>query len=270
MKKTSLVVLLLCYSLLVRVAGQSIPSFWAHLYSVENYHKIREGSAKKITAVKTWYEVGQVKNKEKWIYTPLSSNKVQGKFYRNNELETKFAYEFDNQDRKIKSEINTKIPSVGWQKHIYEVKYSNGNKILEKHYDGKKKLIRTVKFEYDSAQHPVKVTIETLQGQIKSFETADYDYRQHAYIYKVFDEEGRKVLEQTNFCNTKTDINKKNDAGDLVKFTAPTLRPAYNGYYELNYTYDVRGNWTKIEEFITSRNKKETQTVTTRVIEYVK
>ncbi len=268
--KYTLSIILIFLVFTINSLGQSIPTYWMNIHSLENYYETRNNDVKKIVVNKTGFYSSGEKYVERWMFYFNEPNKILGEFYKGSELKSKYTYEFDDQKQLIKKIISIKQPLSGWREETYAYEYSNGNKIVEKDFDENNELIRFVNFKYDNYHNPIKLTIVESPSLQKSYETADYDYKNSSYKYKVFNTNGDLVLEETNYCNTDSTNNIRNDMGDLTKVAWATSPPNKQVFHIMDYKYDENGNWIKRERTVESKNGKNKRSIIKRKIEYKK
>ncbi len=89
-------------------------------------------------------------------------------------------------------------------------------------------------------------------------------------VYRVFNTNGDLVLEETNYCNTDTTNDIRNEMGDLTKVAWATSPPNKQVFHIMNYKYDDNGNWIKRERTVESKNGKNKHSIIKRKIEYKK
>lgn len=229
-----------------------------NIYELNNFYEYRNGGVQKIIADKKgYYSNGQSYN-EKWVYNFEGPNKIQGEYYKANELATRFIYELDSLNRRVKNIIETKLPLVGWQKSTYTFEYVGNKRANERHLDADNNLLRLAKYEYDVLGRPTKLQLYNSQGGLESFETAEY-HNNYKYTYKVFSAAGELMLQEINFSNIDTSSNQLNENGDLVQFAWPTVSPHTRTHYILTYKYDNKKNWIERVVQIESGNKRSKQ-----------
>lgn len=269
MRYTLSVIIVLLF-LTLNTTGQSIPTYWMNIYNLENYYESRNDDIEKITVNKTgFYSSGETYN-ERWIFHFNEPNKIDGEFYKNGKLKSNFTYEFDEEKRLVKKKVRSNRPLVGWTKEIFLYEYLNENKIVEKHFNENEELIRFVNFIYDDYNNPVKLTIVNLPSLQKSYETADYNYQNSSYKYSILNTNGDLVLEETNYCNTDTTNNTRNELGDFTKVAWGTSSPNRQVFHTMDYKYDNNGNWIKRVRTVVSKDGKNKHSIIKRKIEYRK
>lgn len=263
-------VFILFLSLLTgRLCGQSIPSFWMNRYGLDNYFEAQKGAVNQITVDQIGYYSSGETYQEKWIYSFSSPSRIQGEKFKDNELQLKFQFELDSLKRIVKKITAKKNPLMGWRKDSIVFEYAGNKVIFEKHYEDNT-LIRSAKYEYDTLNNPTKLSLYNSNGQLISYETADYNHNQSTYLYKVFNANDVMSLQETNFCHIVEAKNLKNEHGDLVQVTWPTASPDENVYHSFEYEYDKQGNWIKRKRFVWENKEKSKHSVITRRIEYQK
>ncbi|WP_299759874.1 hypothetical protein [uncultured Pontibacter sp.] len=265
--KGSLLILILFGSLTLNVCGQSIPSFWMNIYKLENFHESRNGEIKRIVADKKGYYSNGQSYKEKWVYNFIDPYNIQGEYYKDKELKARFIYEFDSLNRRTKNVIESKVPLIGWQKETYTFEYVGNNRDTERHFDANNNLLRFAKYEYDALGRPTQLQLYNSNGELDSYETADYQDN-YKYIHKIFNSTGDLVFQEIKFSNIDTSLNLSNSNGDLTKHVWPTSSQDNKAFYIHTYKYDSSKNWTERHVQVESKNKQRKQSAVTRKITY--
>lgn len=267
MKKALLVFLFLLFYKSVAFC-QSIDTHWANVYKlgISSYYKAHTQNIKSIKVKELGFYASGKTYQNTFEFNFTNPKQVQGRLFKGKKLTSKFLYELDDQGRNVRNIIEYKTPLIGWQKSIYEFEYQNNNKVIERHYNGKGQLLRTVNFEYDSHHHPTKMFITNAFDEKTMFATATYDYPNKKYVYKAFKINGKKVLEQTRACNVDKSINQRNGYGDYVKVIIPNANN--NAYHILKYKYDKQGNWVKRRKYYKGKGSKELTSIIKRKIIY--
>lgn len=261
---------ILFFSLLTGpLCGQSIPSFWMNIYGLDDYFETKNEEINKITVDKIGYYSSGETYKEKWIYSYISPGRIQGEKYEDNVLKMRFQYELDSLNRIIKEVTVSNIPLMGWNKEIIVFEYAGNKVMFEKHYN-ENNLISTVKYDYNNLNNPTKLSFYNSTGQLNSYETADYNYNESTYLYKVFNANNVMSLQEINFCNIVAAKNLKNEHGDFVQVVVPTASPDKNVYHSFEYEYDKQGNWIKRKQFVLENKEKSKHSIINRKIEYRK
>lgn len=243
------------------VQGQSIPSYWMNIYQLENYYETDSGDIKSIKINKVTY-LKIESYKSKWVYKFPKENIVKGRFFNKGELKSEFTYTLDSLNRKVKIEMKSKTPLVGWEKTKSEFLYKKNKRIMEKHFDSTSNLIRIGNYEYDSLGYLVQLTLNS------GYETAIYYHEESSYIYRIFNNQKELISEKILFANKSKDQNKKNEFGDLTRLLWPTANPDYKVFHVFEYQYDKKGNWIKRKRFMEKNGRKRLLSKVVRKIKY--
>lgn len=220
--------------------SQSIPSYWINFYESEKFYFVRNKPAEKVTIHKTYLFNSGEFYELKQVFKYPSPNRIEGKTFKNGNLESRFAYEFDDQGRVIKNEVSHHVSAVGMQDMVYTHEYSGNNRICSRHYTGKGQLLRIVHFRYDSLRRMTKMVISDPDNFLISYETADYGDK--TYIHRVYNSRADLVLEEEIPCNIKVAGTQKNNYGDYTKIVWPSSGNGESADH-LEYKYDDFGNW---------------------------
>ena len=254
----------------VIVLSQSIPSYWMNVYDLNELYLLNSNDAKQITVNVTGYYSSGGTYKEKWIYNFVSPKKIVGQEFKDSQLSSSFEYEFNDSSKIVRKIISTKQPLVGWQTKIIKFEYVDDKLFFERHFSKDTLLIDYLRFDYNTSNYPIKMTLFNNSDQIISYETADYDERKKIYVYKIFDSNEKLISEKTEYFNFDSSADLFNVKGDLELLKWPRSNPEKNIFHSLEYKYDDNGNWISRKWLILEGRKKRKRSVITRKIVYSK
>jgi len=263
---------ILFFSLLTgNLCGQSIPSFWMNRYGLDDYFETKKGEINKITVdMIGFYSSGET-YKEKWNYFFISPSRIQGEKFKDGEFQMQFLLVLDSLNQVVKKVTESIIPLMEKKIEIIVFEYSDNKVIFEKRYDDNyNSLISTARYDYDNLNNPIKLSLYDSNGQLTSYETADYNYNNSTYLHKVFNSNDVVTLQETNYCNIFATKNIKNEYGDLVQIIWPTASPAENVYHSFESKDDNQGNWIKRKRFVLENKEKNKHSIINRKIKYQK
>jgi len=266
--KKGLFTLIFLFTSFVIGLSQSIPSYWMNVYDLNDLYLLKTNDVEQVIANVTGYYASGGTYNEKWIYNFVDSNKIVGQFFKDSELNSSFEYTFDDSGKLMKKVISSKQPLVGWQSKVTQFEYEGDKLVLEKNLSKDSKLIDYVRFDYNTSNYPIKMTLFDKSTQIISYETADYDVLKKIYVYKVFDGNKKLISEETEYFNFDTSVDKYNDNGDLILLQWPRSNPEKDIFHSLEYKYDENGNWISRKWLILEGKKKKKRSVITRKIIY--
>lgn len=250
--------------------SQSIPSYWMNIYNLDDLYISRTDNVKQIIANVTGYYSSGETYKEKWIYNFIAPNKIAGQTYKEGQLTSSFEYVLNDSGIIVLKTTSFKQPLVGWQSMIIKYEYEAGNLKYEKHYSKEKELIDYVQFDYDSSNRPNKMSLFNATGELRSYETAEYNENEGTYNYKVFDSSGSLITEEKEYFNLDKTSNQYNKQGDLAFLKWPTSNPNKDVFHRLEYKYDDMGNWIKRTWIILVGKKANKRSTISRKIIYTK
>lgn len=266
--KKGLFTLIFLFTFLAIGLSQSIPSYWMNVYDLNDLYLLKTNDVEQVIANVTGYYSSGATYNEKWIYNFVDSNKIVGQSFKDSELNSIFEYAFDNSGKLIQKVISSKQPLVGWQSKVTQFEYEGDNLVLEKNLSKDLQLIDYVRFDYNTSDYPIKLTLFDKSDKIVSYETADYDELNKIYVYKVFDSNKKPISEETENFNFDNSKDKYNDYGDLILLQWPRSNPDKDIFHSLEYKYDDNGNWISRKWLILEGKKKKKRSVITRKIIY--
>jgi hypothetical protein len=266
--KRGLLIFTFLYSFLLVGYNQSIPSYWMNVYNLNDLYLLRIDNVEQIIADQTGYYSSGGTYKEKWIFNFVDSFKIKGQFFKDGQLSSSFEYKFDNSGKLISKKLTSKQPLIGWQSKIITYEYETGNLKYEKNFNNNMQLIDYVKFEYNTNNRPIKMSLMDASDRLISYETADYDEGKMIYYYKIFNSSGTLISDKIEYCNYDVSSNLINNYGDLVLLKWPLSNPEKNVLHQLEYKYDDQGNWIERKWLLLEGKKKEKRSITFRKIQY--
>jgi hypothetical protein len=251
------------------VFGQSIPSFWMNYHDLESYHKIRMGNAKEIkVTVSGVMSLGE-RYKETIKYEFPSSNIITSEVKRDGKITRRNVKELCNNGFVLKMTSHTNHPALGWLTTTKKYdNYEEGRRLLERHYDDEITVTRVFNYEYDHRGWLEKISQHSPEGELISYETANYNTEEFFYTYTVFNSEGKVVSQTKNNFLFNDSLPVLNQFGDPTKVLWPTSSTNTPVYHTLEYRYDKTGNWTMLTRYINADGNKKRRMTVRRNIEY--
>ncbi|WP_218841865.1 hypothetical protein [Winogradskyella ursingii] len=227
---------------------------------------LKNGNVKEIIVTRQVNPGQDFTYSEKINYTFPESAIVRLKRYKDSELESTREFSFDTLNRVLKNTVRFKHKALGWRTSKYETVYGEKTKDLKiLNQDGT--LNYTMRVILNEYSNPVEIRTLNINNQLTGLSTAEYDYKNNQFIYKVYREDGSIVLNKTDFFRKDFEI-KRNDFGDLTEFYWPTS--SSNIKYLVKYKYDKQGNWTILKKIQIDGKKKKITETKTRKIKYLK
>ena len=227
---------------------------------------LKNGGAKEITVTRKMNPGQEFTYSEKINYTFPERSIIRLKRYKDSELESTREFSVDSQNRVIKNTVRFKHKALGWITSKYETVYSENIKDLRMlNQDGT--LDYTMRVIFNENNNPVEIRTLNIKNELIGLSTAEYDYENNKFIYKVYRQDGSIVLNKTESFKKDYEITR-NEFGDLTEFYWPTS--SSNIKYLVEYKYDEQGNWTSIKKIQIDGDKKKTTEIIKRKIKYLK
>ncbi len=227
---------------------------------------LKNGKAKEIIVTRKVNPGQEFSYSEKINYTFPEKSIIRLKRYKNSELESTREFSLDSLNRVLKNTVRFKHKALGWRTSKYETIYGDKIKDLKMlNQDGS--LDYTMRVILNEKNNPVEIRTLNKDNQLIGLSTAEYDYKNNTFVYKVYREDGSIVLNKTESFKKDYEI-KRNEFGDLVEFYWPTS--SSNIKYVIEYKYDNKGNWTRIKKIQIDGKKKKTTEIKNRKIKYLK
>ncbi len=227
---------------------------------------LKNGEAKEIVVTRKVNPGQEFTYSEKINYTFPERSIIRLKRYKDSELESTREFSVDSLNRVLKNTVRFKHKALGWRTSRYETVYGEKSKDLKMlNQDGS--LDYTMRVILNENNNPVEIRTLNIDNQLIGLSTAEYDYKNNKFVYKVYREDGSIVLNKTESFKKDYEI-KRNEFGDLTEFYWPTS--SSNIKYIVKYKYDDKGNWTRIEKIQIDGQKKKTTEIINRKIKYLK
>ena len=181
---------------------------------------LKNGEAKEIVVTRKVNPGQDFSYTEKTNYTFPESSIIRLKRYRDSKLKSTREFSYDSLSRVLKNTVRFKHKALGWRTSKYETVYGEKTKDLKMlNPDGTLNYtMRVILNEYDN---PIEIRTLNINNKLTGLSTAEYDYENNKYIYKVYREDGSIVLNKTESFKKDFEI-KRNDFGDLIEFYWPT------------------------------------------------
>lgn len=203
---------------------------------------------------------------EETHYTFPELSVIHLKRFKDSELESTREFSVDSLNRVLKNTVRFKHKALGWTTSKYETFYGDNTKDLKMlNQDGS--LDYTMRVIFNESNNPIEIRTLNTKNQLIALSTAEYDYNNNNFIYKVYREDGSIVLNKTESFKKDYEI-KRNEFGDLTEFYWPTSSSGIK--YLVEYKYDDQGNWTSIKKIQIDGKKKKTTEIIKRKIKYLK
>ena len=233
-----------------------------------DHYSLKNGQARKMVVKVITNPDDDDKIIGKWIYKFPSTNVITGKLYRNGALISTVELELDANKRTVFKNLNFKDENVGWERTISNIEYGEKSKefqILNK--EGEIESIMHV--EFDSLKSPTKITTLDMHGKFKALATADYDYRNGTFNYKVFKKDMSIEMDRVEYYNLNY-ILKRNEFGDITEMFWPIAfaKKDVTIKHKIEYDYDKKGNWTKITRILVTPETEKVLSIIKRKINY--
>lgn len=227
---------------------------------------LKNGEAKEIIVTRKVNPGQNFSYSEKTNYTFPEKSIIRLKRYKDSELESTREFSVDSMDRVLKNTVRFKHKALGWTTSKYETVYVDSIKDLKMlNQDGT--LDYTMRVIFNGNNNPVEIRTLNIKNELIGLSTAEYDYENNKFIYKVYRQDGSIVLNKTEPFKKDYEI-KRNEFGDLTEYYWPTS--SSNIKYLVEYNYDDQGNWTSIKKIQIDDKKKKTTEIIKRKIKYNK
>ncbi|MDY8135461.1 hypothetical protein [Aquimarina sp. 2201CG5-10] len=227
---------------------------------------LKNGVAKEIFVTRKVNPGQDFSYSDKTNYTFPEKSIIRTKYYKDSEIESMKEFSVDSLYRVLKNTTRLKHKALGWRTSKYETVYKEKTKDLKiLNQDGS--LNYTMRIILNENNNPVEIRTLDINDQLIGLSTADYNYENNSFVYKVFKEDGTIVLNKTESFKKDFEI-KRNEFGDLIEFYWPTSKS--NVKYVVEYKYDDRGNWTKMKKTQIDGKQKKVTEIINRKIKYLK
>ena len=223
---------------------------------------LKNGKAKEIVVTRQVNPGQDFSYSEKIIYTFPESSIVRSKRFKDSELESTREFSYDSLYRVVKNTVKFKHKALGWRTSKYETVYGDKTKDLKiLNLDGT--LNYTMRVILNEYNNPIEIRTLNINNQITGLSTAEYDYENNKFIYKVYKEDGSIVLNKTESFKRDFEITR-NEFGDLTEYYWPTSKSDIK--YLVEYKYDKHENWTRIKKIqIDGKKKKVTENIRRKI-----
>lgn len=230
-------------------------------------YTLKNGQARKIV-VKVITSPNDDKIIGKWIYEFPSSNVITGKLYSDGELLSTTELELDAKKRIVSKNENFLHEKVGWERTITKIEYGEKSKEFQI-LNNEGEIESKMHVEFDSLNSPTKITTLDMHGEFKALATADYDYRNGTFNYKVFKKDMSIEMERVEYYNPNY-ILKKNELGDITEMFWPIalVKKDVTIKHKMVYDYDKKGNWTKVTRTLSTPETEKVLSIKKRKIKY--
>ncbi|WP_430969083.1 hypothetical protein [Spongiimicrobium sp. 2-473A-2-J] len=227
---------------------------------------LKVGEAKEIIVTRKVNPGQEYSYSDKTIYTFPEKSIIRTTYFKDSELESTREFSVDSLNRVLKNTTRFKHKALGWRTSKYETVYKEKIKDLRiLNQDGS--LNYTMRIILNDNNNPIEIRTLNTDNQLLGLSTAEYDYKNYSFTYKVYREDGSIVLNKTESFIKDYEI-KRNEFGDLTEFFWPTSSSDIK--YIVDYKYDDKGNWIKMKKVqIDGKNKKTTEVIN-RKIKYLK
>lgn len=227
---------------------------------------LKSGKAKEIIVSTKVNPGGDFSYSELVNYSFPEKSIIRLKRYKDTELVSTVEFSIDSLNRVLKNTVRFKHKALGWKTSKYETVYSDHTKDLKiLNQDGTLDYKMSVIFNENN--NPVEIRTLNINNELIGLSTADYDYENNKFIYKVYRQDGAIVLNKTESFKKDYEI-KRNEFGDLTEFYWPTS--SSNIRYLVEYKYDKQRNWTSIKKIQIDGKKNKTTEIRKRKIIYLK
>lgn len=226
---------------------------------------LKNGEAKEIIVFKKVNSGQNLFYSEKIYYTFPENSIIRMKLFKNSELISTREFYIDSLNRVLKNTVRFKHKTLGWITSKYETIYTDNTKDLKILYPNGS-LDYTMRVIFNRKNDPVEIRTLNTQNKLISLSTANYDYDNNKFVYKVYGQDGSIVLNNTEFFKKEYEI-KRNEFGDLIEFYWPTSNS--NVKYFIEYKYDDNGNWISIKKTRLDGKKKKITEIKKRKIKYL-
>ncbi|MEC7262957.1 MAG: hypothetical protein VXW38_04400 [Bacteroidota bacterium] len=227
---------------------------------------LKNGEAKEIIVTRKVNPGQDFSYSEKIIYSFPERSIIQLKQYKDSELESTREFSVDSLNRVLHNTVRLKHKALGWRTSKYETVYGDKTKDLKMlNQDGS--LNYTMRVIFNENNNPVEIRTLNINDQLIGLSTAEYDYENNKFVYKVYKGDGSIVLNKSESYKKDYEI-ERNEFGDLTEFYWPTS--SSNVKYKVEYKYDDNGNWIRMEKIQIDGNNKKITEIINRKIKYLK
>jgi len=242
-------------------------------YSTNSPFRLKKGKPSKIMVLDTLYRDDR-KDVTQTTYSFKDAKHFSVKKFVNNKLRGYQTKEIDSIGREISytdSLLTGSSYSNGASKtdmNRAKFTYRDNVKIEERLDSSGVSVLRFTTY-YDSLKNPTTITKTLIGANMTHIQTIDYNYEKGTFVHVDYSNGSKEGQQNKGFINLDYVIDK-NEQGDITKMFWILSKKEESVIYNIDYTYDERGNWIRI--FTTMNNPNEPKKVvskTYRKIEYM-
>jgi hypothetical protein len=231
-----------------------------------DHYLLKHGKARIVTVTIVNNPKKDDKYVDQWKYEFKENNRILATLNRNSELLARKEFELDSLGRRISMKENFKHKALGWQRKDSKIIYSDHKKEIQFLNEQREKQY-TMIVEYDSVKSPIRITSFNSQNEFDGLSTADYDYENNRFVYKIYKADMSIVLNQPRSFILNY-VLQRNEFNDIIEMYWPTSEKSANVRHVIEYKYDKKGNWIRQKRTLIMPGRTKVLSIITRKIKY--
>ena len=246
--------ILLIFTLLVFNHSKA-QSIQAYLQKPHNHNPLQYGFPKQIIETKLFYYKSKTTKHTKVLNYSQNLDTLHGKTYQDSRLTLDWTDIFNQKRELIYSSTKSIHDSFDSSLQSNYFKYDSTGLIEVQYFDNQNNLTHTILLVNDTAQNPISLKVFNTSGKLIQFETADYNYTNNTWISRKIDQAGSVISKEEKLINLpNSSIEKFNPQCDCIIYTIKLPTKDFL-YFQVEYTYDQKGNWIEKRIYRTKKVK---------------